>query len=189
LFQSFYVLARADDRKDRVDKAFEFGLLLVTVLAASELGYAAVALQKALADVNFVFRVLTIPVIALILLWLMKDLIPDRPLRIKRWIREFCWTFFGNLFVLEIVVFLMLSFFTNPTSAMPWVYAILLLALVITFPATWRYREADQVQSEIPHTHRLMLTVFEHTILFILAYFVMLAVILASGRLPTPPLV
>ncbi len=178
----------SDKDRDRIDKLFELGLLLVTVLAASELGYAAVRYAADLSNVNFVFRVLTIPIVILIMVWLVNDLLPSLPFDIplRRLVREFCWVFLGNLFVFEILLFIGLSFTAAPFPLGLWVQAGTSLAFLITFPATLRYREVEGKSASKRLRYRAADALVEHIAIFIAAYLLMLGIALASGYIPMP---
>ena len=178
-----------DKHKDWMDKLFELGLLLITVLAASELGYAAVRFAEEWAYVNFVFRVLTIPIIILIMLWLTKDLIPIRTrfaLPFGRLAREFSWALFGNLFVFEILLFFALSFTIDPVPLGFWVQGGTLLGFFVTLPATWRYREVDGKSANKRLRDRVGEASIEHFLLYVFAYSLILIIGVVVATIPTP---
>jgi len=169
--------------KQRIDKLFEIGLLLVTVLAASELQYASFRYSSPenLHLVNFFFRALTIPIILLVILWMLKDLVPSLPvgLPLKRYTREFCWTFFGNFFFLEILYFISLSFTVDSTPFGTWGKVITLVSFLVTFPATWQYRKVEVRFS--------IFTICEHVLIYMVSYLLSLFIVMVLGVLPMPP--
>lgn len=110
----------------RIDHFFEIGLLLATILSASIFQYVSAKYQfqidlkdvDKLRDLGFLFKELTIPVVVLILAWLGKELVPETFLKVlhplKRFIKEFCWTFLSNFLVLELLSLIFLGFITDP---------------------------------------------------------------------------
>lgn len=95
-------------RQSQVDRAFDACLLLITVIAAAELGFAS-SLDEHQLIMN-VFRWTTIPLFVLIPLWIFLMLLPAGQLRFKgieiyfsrRYLKEFCWGLFANIFTLEV---------------------------------------------------------------------------------------
>ena len=174
--------------KDRIDKLFELGLLLVTVLAASELGYAAVRFATELGNVNFIFRALTIPIVILILVWIINELVPSPSSKVPltRFLREFCWGLLGNLFVLEILMFVALSFTVDPLPLSLWVNAGTFTALFITLPAIWQYREIEHIDSEKRLRYRLVGALVEYLPIYGIAYILLVIVANASSVATTP---
>lgn len=177
-----------DKEKDRLDKMFELGLLLITVLAASELGYSSIKYANDLGQVTFVFRGLTIPIIVLIMLWIVSELTPSLPIKkpLRRVAKEFCWALFANFFVFEIIVFVALGFTSNPTLTGYWGQAVTLLAFLITIPVIWRYREAERIDVNERRGRRVAGAIAEDAGVYVCAYFSLLAMLLASGFLPLP---
>jgi len=106
------------DRFQRIDRLFDVILVLVTVLAAAELQYASVAFMEnpdpnrtfilKLNSLSFTFRVLTISIIFLIFIWLGKEFFQNENRRM--FMRELCWTFAIYTFLLELLVFWVLTF-------------------------------------------------------------------------------
>jgi len=178
--------------KQRIDKLFEIGLLLVTVLAASELQYASFRYSSPenLHLVNYFFRALTIPIILLVMLWLLKDLVPSLPVRfpLKRYTKEFCWTLFGNFFFFEILFFISLSFIADSSPFGTWGKAITLVSFFVTFPATWQYRKADE-RNPISNSVRFsLLTICEHVLIYTISYVLSLFIVIIVGVVPMPPM-
>jgi hypothetical protein len=100
----------------------------------------------------------------------------------RRCLKEFCWTLFGNLLVLEVVLFnvLSLAFGSEPIDF--YVYrrvGEILLSFFLTLLATWRYRKADSanVQSSIKFG---LITVVEHGLIYLISYFLILMIIVSS---------
>jgi hypothetical protein len=93
------------ERVTRIDHLFEIGLVLVTLLFGAELQYVSVQIEfqeaatKSMVDVNFTFRVFSILLGILILLWITKELIPFARGQII--FRNFCWGLLSMIFALE----------------------------------------------------------------------------------------
>ena len=117
-----------------------------------------------------------------------KRLVPGLPFNVpfRRFARDFSWALFGNLFVFEIVIFLMLSFFADPVPAGYWAQGITLLAMLVTFPATWRYREADRVDVDKRRLYRVWRASMEHIVVYIIAYTFLLVIAFGVGLIPMP---
>lgn len=162
--------------RENLDHLFEIGLVLVTVLSAAELQFAASILPADEHNVlNFFFRITTFPIIILVLLWLFKELYPsrlERKVPLRRGLKEFSWVFLGNLIVLNLVIYLILSFSGTLTEFALWAEILAVCAIVFTFPVTWAYRKCDVA----PETESLprkfyYLTVLEHAVCSVVAYF------------------
>jgi hypothetical protein len=175
-----------------IDKIFELCLLLVTVIAAAELQYASLiyASKEVLYQVNYIFRVSTIPIIILITTWIVVKLFPSIPSKarpLRRFAKEFCWTLFGNLFALEIIVFVYLGFSKELAPSMVWGQYGTLLSVILTFPATWQYRKAEQKERQnIFRTDFPWITLLEHVALYLLSYGLLRYIMFLSGTMPLP---
>jgi len=109
-----------EDRFRRIDRLYDVILVLVTVLAAAELQYASVAFMEnpdpartfvmKLNSLSFTFRILTIPIVFLIFIWLGKKFTRDE--NVGMFIRELGWIFAIYFFQLELIVGWVLSFAT-----------------------------------------------------------------------------
>src|SRR3972149_9527051 len=117
--------------RNEIDKVFELCLLLVTVIAAAELQYASFVFSKPIDQslppkdianiiqsnaiiVNSIFRWTSIAIFILVLGWIITRIFPSADLTHhpkligifrRRYLKEFCWAMFGNLFVMEIINF------------------------------------------------------------------------------------
>jgi len=183
------------EKTEKIDHLFEIGLVLVTVISASILQYLSskysfdMTLTNAqkLADLSFVFKELTMPIIILILLWLLKELIFGRyvlSLSLKRFVKEFCWTFLSIFLVLEILSFAFLGFISKPDQLSTIVGIMMLFAFLFTFPITWEYG-GHSLKREKPKRREsfmgAMTALVEHLVVFTISYVVILAVILVSA--------
>jgi hypothetical protein len=194
-------MSQAENRIN-VDRVFDTCILLLTILAAAEFAYLAYLLPVTetanLTQVNIFFRVTTIVIIALVVGWILLSLIPSPPESWKlgvlrrfrrRFIKEFCWCLFGNLFVYEIFTFVFYSFFNGESAVLFSAYFSLFFALLLTLPATWQYYKADQKSSVTAlNYNRLkgLLHIVEHIIIFVLSYLVLQQVMLSSVSVPVP---
>lgn len=175
----------------RIDRIFEIGLLLATVLSASILQYASTkyVYEGKLTDLDFAFKELTIPIIILILLWLIKELFPRRSLKwlhLKRWAKEFCWAFLNNFLVLGILSFIIVSFTTDIYLLSSITITMMLIALVLTFPISWNYRKCEQENGKFKSRGgSIVMTIAEHIIIYAISYFILVGIILVSN-LPAP---
>ena len=176
----------------RIDKIFELCLLLITVIAAGELQYASFiySSKDTLSQVNYFFRVSTIPIIILVTTWIVMKLFPSLPSKVhvlRRFVKEFCWTLFGNLFALEIIVFVYLGFSTELDASMVWGQYGTLLSVLLTFPATWQYRKADQENGQnMLKPYFPWITLLEHAVLYFLSYGLLRYIMFISGTVPMP---
>ncbi len=188
------------------DNIFEVCLLLVTVLAAAELQYASFLYplngdplsqqyKFNLEQVNFVFRVATIPIIIMITIWIAVMLIPSTSIKLrvlerfrKRFAKELCWTLFGNLFVLEIIIFVNFSFSKELIPSKLGAQYGTLLSVLLTFPATWNYAKRDQYNTEKTQQKRFewLLPIAEHAIIYVISYMILLKILWLSGTMPVP---
>lgn len=194
-------MAQAENRIN-VDRVFDTCILLVTVLAAAEFAYLAYLLPVTetgnLTLVNIFFRVTTTIIIPLVVGWILLSLIPSPPESWKlgilgrfrrRYVKEFCWCLFGNLFVYEIFTFVFYSFFNGESAVLFSAYFSLVFALLLTVPATWQYYKADQKTHAVVVNRgrlRLLLPIVEHIIIFVLSYLVLQQVMLSSVSVPIP---
>ena len=87
--------------------------------------------------------------------WIVAMLIPSTSIKLhglekfrRRFVKEFCWTLFGNLFVFEIVIFIYLGFSKEIVPTMLAGEYGTLLSVLLTFPATWQYRKGDHDNAE-----------------------------------------
>jgi hypothetical protein len=194
-------MVQAENRIN-VDRVFDTCILLLTVLAAAEFAFLAYLLPVTeaanLTQVNIFFRVTTTIIIPLIVCWILLSLIPSPPeswnLGVlgrfrRRYVKEFCWCLFGNLFVYEIFTFVYYSFFNGEAAVLFSAYFSLFFALLLTLPATWQYYKTDQKASAIALNRsrmRLLLPIFEHVIIFVVSYLVLQQVMLFSVSVPVP---
>lgn len=107
-----------EERLGRIDRLFDVALVLITVFSATTLTHVVVKnefqnamrplAERNMANVDFSFKVVTIPLVVLIVLWLTRGLVPSHRrilLVIQMVLRQFCWAFFSILFVFVAVLF------------------------------------------------------------------------------------
>ena len=198
--------------RNEIDRVFDICLLLVTVIGAAELQYASFAYSQLIpqippiadeqlaalmtfntAEVNFIFRITTIPILILIIVWITVSLFPSVSVKHdvlkkikKRYLKEFCWTFFGNLFAIEIIVFVVLSFsnkIMDSVIASQWVTCF---SFFLTMYATWKYRKADIYEMQKPDKKQVLMSVLEHGFWYIVAYIIIFSIFIWSSNVPTP---
>jgi len=193
--------------RSEIDKVFELCLLLITVIAAAELQYTSFIYAENspltplteeqylsnLREVNYTFRVTTIPIFFLVTTWIVLMLFPSITTRhrflgkFRRFAKEFCWTLFGNFFVLEIIIFTYLGFSKEATSSMWWGRYGTLSSVLLTFLATWQYRKAD-----VNHTQNIsrlafsLMSMLEHVVIYFVSYFLLLYFMYLSATIPIP---
>ena len=184
-------LQTTNEKCKRIDRLFEIGLLLATVLSASILQYASAryVYEEKLTDLDFAFKELTIPLVILILLWLIKELFPRRSLKwlhLKRWAKEFCWTFLSNFLVLGILSFIIVSFTTDTNLLSSITATMVIIALLLTFPISFNYRKREEENEKSKSRRRFhAMTIPEHTIIFVISLLVLEGII-AISNLPVP---
>jgi hypothetical protein len=184
---------------ERVDRLFEIGLLLASILSAAILGYASAlysllettstnTLHEKLSGINFAFRMTTVPLMILLLVWLVKEAYPsswERRLPIRRWLKEFDWAFLGYFLVLDFLLFLSLSFYISYLQLYPWVMLTGVLSFIFTFFATWQYKKCAVTDRKINRQFAFA-TIVEHAFLVIVAYIILAMLLLLLGKYPTP---
>lgn len=185
-----------------VDRVFDTCILLLTVLAAAEFAYLAYILPATemgnVTQVNLFFRVTTTVILVLVVSWILLSLVPSPPktwklsglaLFRRRYVKEFCWCLFGNLFVYEIYTFAFYSFFNGDASILYMLYYSLIFAFLLTLPATLQYSRLDRkpAQSGLKHNRLCWLVpIAEHLIIFVVSYLVLQQVMLLSVSTPVP---
>jgi hypothetical protein len=190
------------ENRVNVDRVFDTCILLLTVLAAAEFAYLAYVLPATemanLTQVNQFFRITTTVILVLVVGWILLSLVPSPPktwnlglMRLfrRRYMKEFCWCLFGNLFVYEIYTFVYYSFFNGDESILFTLYYCLIFALLLTLPATLQYSRLDRKPNQSPMKHqrlRWLIPIIEHIIIFGVSYFVLLQVMLLSVSAPVP---
>jgi hypothetical protein len=170
---------------EKLDHLFEIGLILITVLSAQELQYASTLYSGQSNEIAFVFRILSIPILMIILLWLIKELFPQkiRSLSLRRWIKEFCWDSLSVFIAVEIISFAVLGFPELAKNINIFQSLSLFLAIfgvILTFPVTWKYRAFEiKVENEKKAKVRFIGdTLIEHIILYWIAYGVLVVIVL-----------
>jgi hypothetical protein len=184
---------------ERVDRLFEIGLLLASVLSAAILGYASAmysllettltnTLHEKLSGINFAFRITTVPLVILLLVWLVKEAYPsswERRLPVRRCLKEFDWAFLGYFLVLDFLLFLSLSFYTSYLQLYPWVLLTGVLSFIFTFFATWQYKKCAETNRKIDRGF-VIVALAEHAVLILFAYAILSYLILWLENSPTP---
>ena len=183
------------DRKE-IDKVFELCLLLATVIAAAELQYASFVYSQdfVLREVNYTFRVTTIPIFILVTVWLILMIFPSVVNskhnilgKSRRIAKEFCWAFFGNFFVLEMLIFYNLAFSESIISSKDVALYVTWFSVILTFLATWQYRKADRNFTQ--KTARFgfeVESICEHIIIYVFSYILLLCILYISVNFPLP---
>lgn len=173
-------------------------------LAAAELQYASFIYPLSgdplsdqytfnLKQVNFVFRISTSVTLVLVTIWIAILLIPSTSVklglgRFERWVKEFCWGLFGNLFVLEIMIFIYFAFSKESISSALAARYGTLMAVLLTFPATWNYAKGDQQNTEMTPRKRFgwVPIVVEHAVVYTISYLIFLLILWYMGTMPIP---
>lgn len=191
--------------KNEVDKIFELCLLLITVLAAAILAYAAYiypldGASSNLEQVNFIFRVTFILITATIVIWIIANLYPTPRGNIgflgkfrRRFVKEFCWGLFGNFFAFEILTFVFFAFSTKLLTDYTTLEYATFFNVFLTFPATWGYVKLDKKEIQTIKfgkwnwlKSKLTHPVAEHFYIYVIALFVLQRVILYSLSVAPP---
>jgi hypothetical protein len=181
--------------RPNADKVFDVCIVLLTVLAAAELAYVSFLFStdatNNLGQVNYFFRVTTIGTIILLIIWIIASVSPQISgvlevpswLALRRWFKQFCWNFFGNLFIFEITAFV---FFAIDNSALLSLIAInegSFAVLFFTFPAVYYYWRKD---NQNVTGKRMLIPVIEHIVTFLLALGVLALIVAYSNATPLP---
>lgn len=185
---------------NRIDHFFEIGLLLTTVVSASIFQYVSAKYQfqtdiensVKLLDLRFLFKELTIPIVALISAWLLKELLPEKRFgvlrHLKRFIREFCWTLLSNFLILELLSLIFLGFITDLRQLSTSVGIMTILFALSTFPITLEYKKCE-LNKELELNKRFLrfmgVALIEHGVIYYISIIVILLNILLSV-LPGP---
>jgi hypothetical protein len=193
--------------RNEIDKIFELGLLLVTVIGAAELQYSSYifsfsptnstltqqqiqeAMHSNIILVNSIYRWTTIPVFILVLVWIIAQIVPNIKVNStvnkfvkRRFIKEFCWCLFGSFFIFEIITFVGISYKSVPIVI---TYIATALAIFLTFYPTWRYRKDDIYEMRNPTRSLQIRTMYEHIFIFFIAYILMMVIWSYSIILPS----
>jgi len=79
--------------REKLDSLFEFALVLLGVLSATEFQFIS-SLGLELSKMSYFFNIFTLPLIILILVWFMKKM-PFAKERVQRLLGDFCWYFWA----------------------------------------------------------------------------------------------
>lgn len=174
-----------EERIRRIDHLFDVGLVLASVLFGAELQYVSVKTQfqeeavRNMADINFTFRVFSILLVLLILLWIIRELIPHTRLRIL--VRNFCWGFLNMIFAFEFLSFVVLTTFTSLDQLFSITASLFLFALVFTVAIDCTYSELGSGTVHYPSRIRTLVIVGAESIIHVcISYFILIGVFLLS---------
>jgi len=96
----------------RIDKLFEFALVVLSVLAATEFQYVGSVPERQV-EISYAFKILSYPIVILIVLWLIKEIVftwsPRNP-GFKMAYTEFCWDFWAITLFLYLLLFQLFAF-------------------------------------------------------------------------------
>jgi hypothetical protein len=184
---------------NRIDRLFEIGLVLASILSAAILQYASAmfslletsttnTLHAKLSGINFVFRMTTVPLVILIFIWLIKEAYPSswesrRPIR--RWLKEFDWAFLGYFIFLDISLFVSLSFYTSYLWLSPLVLLMGAFSFILTFFATWQYKKCANTNAKIDLSFSRR-TLLEHGFFVSVTYLILIGLFSLLASAPTP---
>ena len=88
-----------DRGSERIDRVFEFALVILSVLAAAEFQYVC-SVPERQAEIPYAFRALTYPIISLVMLWIVREAVvltwSPRHAGYKMAYTEFCWAFWAS---------------------------------------------------------------------------------------------
>ena len=186
---------QTETKNDRInaDRVFDACLLLVTVLAAVELAYISYLFPSNIASnvsqVNYYFRITTSVIILLVVGWIIASIVPSpRPpfevlgkLR-RRWLKEFSWNLFANLFVFEIASFIFFAFTNKFSPALITIDDASFGTFFLTFTATWYYWRKDNPESR---WKRAFIPIIEQVITYLVALYILsLFISFANSALP-----
>ena len=91
----------------RIDRLFEFALIILSVLAAAEFQYVCSVPERQV-EIPYAFKILSYPIVVLVVLWLIKEVVftwsPKSP-GFKMAYTEFCWDFWAITLFLYLVLF------------------------------------------------------------------------------------
>lgn len=96
----------------RIDRLFDFALLILTVLSAGELQVIC-SIPERQAGIPYAFRILTYPIFTLLVFWLVREVAFRFSLghsTLKMAFREFCWGFFACTLCVYLIIYLELAF-------------------------------------------------------------------------------
>jgi len=90
---------------EKIDKAFEYLLLLITIITAMEFQYvSAFSEQFKTYGMQFFLKIFTFPLMIVISLWLVKSLIIENE-KLDRYLSEICWDLLNLFFCFYLVFF------------------------------------------------------------------------------------
>jgi len=95
----------------RIDRLFDFALVMLGVLSASEFQFVC-SVPGREAEIPYAFRILTYPMVVLIILWLVKEVsFSLRPghASFKMAYREFCWDLWASTLYMYLLLYLLFA--------------------------------------------------------------------------------
>jgi hypothetical protein len=169
----------AEKRREFIDNLFNYALVLLGILSAAELQYAARALQNA-SDFDLVFRVSVLPFVVLIPIWLIKELLKEEVSRRQSmFLTEFCWEFWSfTLFGCLVLLYAIQT--SNLTFIVYGALTSLILSIFFNYALTRAYAHTYRngpYQDMVEFYQRRRFRAFRSAI-FLIAYFMVYLILL-----------
>jgi len=129
---------KKEKAKERLDRAFDYLLLLVTIITAMEYQHITTLPEQAQgAGGQFFLKIFTAPLIIVIGLWLIKYFVEDE--KWNRRLSELCWDLLGVLLIAYIFV---LSSVFSPW----WTFTLVYLSAIVIVCSWSALAEIDEVK-------------------------------------------
>ena len=159
-------------RLEQLDRSYEFGLILLGILSASELQYFLTVDPESV--FLYALRVFTMPFIFLIAFWLIKEIFSDVTGRTVRMLfTDFCWSLWS--FTLFYYLLALLGGYQIS------VYALFAFSMLLFSCVLWAYERAfaeEEGTSVRERVKRLSWILIARYIVFVGAYLLLLSIVL-----------
>lgn len=101
-----------DRGRRRLDRLFSFALVILSVLATAEFQFVC-SIPDREAEIPYAFRVLSYPIFALMILWLIKEVMFTRVPRGVNWkmaFTEFCWDLWSSTLFIYLILYQLFAY-------------------------------------------------------------------------------
>jgi len=163
------------EKREQLDRLYEFSLVLLGILSAAELQYFLVTEKQELWF--YALKVFTLPFLFLILLWLIKEIFKDffHKQFFSMLFTEFCWSFWSVS-----LLYYLLGIVGGVTIS---VYLTFFLSLLLTFSISWAYKRAFTAEYLLETYHKNHIWIFRTFIIYCISYFLLLSIVMP---IPSP---
>jgi len=128
--------------RQKLDHLFEVDLVLLGILSAAEFQYASATLslnstlneEQKVILISYFFRIITYPLVPLIVSWLIKEALPRaRYPNLKMILTEFCWNFWGFTLFFFLLTFIQFATASKIDLTLPAILSFVQTIILILF--------------------------------------------------------